>query len=331
MDAPLQAHRPARAVDGPVQRLRRVGRNTWSDAAGGRDRLDPLRRLRGAGGLAGRARPARRVRVRARRPGCRCCAGSALVGSALAIMVALQRMPLADDRRRQLHLAGADHHPVVPVLGEVVGLAALGGGGGGAARRAGGGAARDRGVPAGGPFSPSVALCWAVAARADPQDGRRPSARHDLLWSAVGRAGRAHPAAAGRRGVAEPLALGLALVPGDGSLHRPLPAGLAYRHAPASLLAPFSYLQLIWSTVLGWLVFAAWPDGLDLRRRGHHRRAAGFTWPAASARAVPRLRRGGHEDAAARRRGAAAGTETPLRGIGLFVLATFCFSGSTRW
>ena len=36
---------------------------------------------------------------------------------------------------------------------------------------------------------------------------------------------------------------------------------LAYRHAAASLLAPFGYLQLIWSTALGWLVFAAWPDG----------------------------------------------------------------------
>lgn len=35
---------------------------------------------------------------------------------------------------------------------------------------------------------------------------------------------------------------------------------LGYRHAPASLLAPFSYLQLVWSTLLGMLVFAAWPS-----------------------------------------------------------------------
>jgi drug/metabolite transporter (DMT)-like permease len=34
---------------------------------------------------------------------------------------------------------------------------------------------------------------------------------------------------------------------------------LGYRLAPASLLAPFSYLQLIWSTLLGWLVFGAHP------------------------------------------------------------------------
>ncbi len=35
---------------------------------------------------------------------------------------------------------------------------------------------------------------------------------------------------------------------------------LAYRHANASLLAPFSYMQLLWSTGLGWAVFGAWPD-----------------------------------------------------------------------
>jgi drug/metabolite transporter (DMT)-like permease len=34
---------------------------------------------------------------------------------------------------------------------------------------------------------------------------------------------------------------------------------LGYRQAPASLLAPFSYLQLIWSTALGYLVFAGRP------------------------------------------------------------------------
>ncbi|MCB4822882.1 DMT family transporter [Roseicella aerolata] len=36
---------------------------------------------------------------------------------------------------------------------------------------------------------------------------------------------------------------------------------LAYRQAAASLLAPFSYVQLIFSTTLGWLIFAAVPDG----------------------------------------------------------------------
>jgi drug/metabolite transporter (DMT)-like permease len=35
---------------------------------------------------------------------------------------------------------------------------------------------------------------------------------------------------------------------------------MAFRHAPASLLAPFSYLQLLWATFSGWLVFASLPD-----------------------------------------------------------------------
>jgi drug/metabolite transporter (DMT)-like permease len=35
---------------------------------------------------------------------------------------------------------------------------------------------------------------------------------------------------------------------------------LAYRYAGASLLAPFSYIQLLWATGLGWLIFDALPD-----------------------------------------------------------------------
>lgn len=35
---------------------------------------------------------------------------------------------------------------------------------------------------------------------------------------------------------------------------------LAYRHADASLLAPFSYIQLLWATLFGLFVFAVLPD-----------------------------------------------------------------------
>jgi drug/metabolite transporter (DMT)-like permease len=35
----------------------------------------------------------------------------------------------------------------------------------------------------------------------------------------------------------------------------------AFRHAPASTLSSMLYLQLAWATLLGWLVFAHWPDG----------------------------------------------------------------------
>jgi drug/metabolite transporter (DMT)-like permease len=35
---------------------------------------------------------------------------------------------------------------------------------------------------------------------------------------------------------------------------------LAFQFAPASLLAPVNYLQLIWAALLGWLVFGNTPD-----------------------------------------------------------------------
>jgi drug/metabolite transporter (DMT)-like permease len=39
---------------------------------------------------------------------------------------------------------------------------------------------------------------------------------------------------------------------------------LAHRLAPASVLAPFSYTQLIWATLAGWLVFDTLPDAWTL-------------------------------------------------------------------
>ena len=38
----------------------------------------------------------------------------------------------------------------------------------------------------------------------------------------------------------------------------------AYRHAPASLLAPITYSQLLWAGLLGWIVFGHVPDRITL-------------------------------------------------------------------
>lgn len=38
----------------------------------------------------------------------------------------------------------------------------------------------------------------------------------------------------------------------------------AYRHAPASLLAPMNYLQLLWAGLLGWIAFNHVPDKLSI-------------------------------------------------------------------
>jgi drug/metabolite transporter (DMT)-like permease len=37
---------------------------------------------------------------------------------------------------------------------------------------------------------------------------------------------------------------------------------LAFRHAPASALTPFTYVQLVWAMLLGWLVYSDFPDAL---------------------------------------------------------------------
>jgi drug/metabolite transporter (DMT)-like permease len=39
---------------------------------------------------------------------------------------------------------------------------------------------------------------------------------------------------------------------------------LAFAQAPASLLAPFSYTQMIWAVLSGVIVFGDTPDGLTL-------------------------------------------------------------------
>jgi drug/metabolite transporter (DMT)-like permease len=43
---------------------------------------------------------------------------------------------------------------------------------------------------------------------------------------------------------------------------------LAYRHGNASLIAPFSYVQLIWAGSLGYLVFGSIPDAWTITGAG---------------------------------------------------------------
>jgi drug/metabolite transporter (DMT)-like permease len=56
---------------------------------------------------------------------------------------------------------------------------------------------------------------------------------------------------------------GMALMGLCGALGHWLVIG-AHRRAPASVLAPFIYTQLIWMLLLGWLIFDQWPDGWTL-------------------------------------------------------------------
>jgi len=38
----------------------------------------------------------------------------------------------------------------------------------------------------------------------------------------------------------------------------------AYRQAPAAMLAPVNYVHMLWAGLLGWLIFADWPDAISL-------------------------------------------------------------------
>ena len=39
---------------------------------------------------------------------------------------------------------------------------------------------------------------------------------------------------------------------------------LAFQRAPASALTPFTYMQLVWATLVGWLAFGNFPDAWTL-------------------------------------------------------------------
>ncbi len=47
---------------------------------------------------------------------------------------------------------------------------------------------------------------------------------------------------------------------------------LAFQRAPASALTPFTYVHLVFATLIGWLAFGDLPGRADVRRHGAHRR-----------------------------------------------------------
>ncbi|MBU6485816.1 MAG: DMT family transporter [Betaproteobacteria bacterium] len=43
---------------------------------------------------------------------------------------------------------------------------------------------------------------------------------------------------------------------------------LAFQHGPASALTPFTYMQLVWATLMGWVVYGYFPDGMTIAGMG---------------------------------------------------------------
>jgi drug/metabolite transporter (DMT)-like permease len=199
-------------------------------------------------------------RVRVRQPGLQVARGLLLAVSALLFVFAIQILPLAEATAvgfiSPLLITGLS----VVLLGEVV--------------RASRWAAIVVGLlgvlvivrPGTEAFQPAALLvvgsssAWAVAVVLTRRMAGHDPTATTLLWSAVVGLlamtvvlpfGWVWPSAADWvLGVA----LGLVASAGQYLMVQ------AYRFAPASLLAPFSYSSLLWSAALGWLLFGGLPD-----------------------------------------------------------------------
>jgi drug/metabolite transporter (DMT)-like permease len=190
--------------------------------------------------------------------------GLGLVGSALAFVFALRYLPMADATAIGFVSPLMISLLSVPMLGEVVGAKrwaaiVIGLIGVLLVVRPGEGA-----LQIGAVLVLLSSLAWAVASVLTRRIAGVEDAGTTLLWSAVSGLlvlslllplvfewPRSYE-------LAICSLLGVVASAGQGLMV------LAYRHAAASLLAPFSYTQLIWSTALGYLVFGALPDAWTL-------------------------------------------------------------------
>ena len=202
--------------------------------------------------------------LRTRRPGQQVLRGMAILLSALFFLEGLQFLPLADAAAINFVSPLLITLLAMPVLGERIGLArwiALLVGLSGALLAAQPGSAAFQPAAA---FPLLSALAWAFAMVLTRRFAATERAPATLFWTA-----------------ASGLVVLTLLLPLDTRWPTPrelvlcvmiglVASGaqwlvvLAYRLAPASWLAPFSYLQLIWSTTYGYLVFGAVPSAATI-------------------------------------------------------------------
>ncbi len=202
----------------------------------------------------------RHVSLRSRRPGLQLLRGIGGLGSALGFILSLHYLPIADATAINFVTPLMVTVLAVPVLGEVVSgrgwLAVLTG---------------FAGVlivvrPGIGGLHPAVLLVllsasfWCMSLLLTRRLVGVDPSTVTLLWTAV--TGFvlllcALPFFAQPLSVSQALACaGVGVIASAGQWL----ALLAYRHARATVLAPLSYGQLIWSSALGYLVFGAVPD-----------------------------------------------------------------------
>lgn len=212
-----------------------------------------------AAGLVRRSRAGMRMR----NPWLQVVRGLGLVGSAVFFMLSLRSLPLAEAATISFVSPVLITILSVPLLGEVVGL-----------RRWAAVAVGLLGVlvvvrPGTAAFQPAAlfglasSLAWAVAVIITRKmSGANAAAM--LLWSAL--TGLAVltlmlPFVFVRPTLWE---LGFGMLLGVVASTGQYLMVYAYRYAGASMLAPFSYAQLIWAVIAGYVVFHALPDGWTL-------------------------------------------------------------------
>ena len=204
------------------------------------------------------------VAVRTRRPKLQALRGFGIVSSSLLFIMGLAHLPMAEAAAVSFASPLFITLLAVPLLGEVVGL-----------RGWAGVLIGFLGVlivvrPGTGSFHPAAGLVllsslgWAVSMIATRRMGLTERATATVLWTAA--TGLVVltvllPFSHGPISLAQfALAVVLGLIASAGQWL----AVLAYRHAAASVLAPLSYGQLIWSSSFGFVVFKTVPDGWTL-------------------------------------------------------------------
>ena len=202
-----------------------------------------------------------RPRLRVRAPAVQAMRGLGVLGSGIFFVFGLRQMAMADAAAINFTSPLMITLLAVPVLGEVVGLRrwlALAAGLVGVLIIIRPGLASFH---AGAGLVLMSSLAWAVGSVLTRRLAATDHPATTLLWSAVTGLlvlSLMLPAVA----VAPPWRLlGLTVLMGLVASSAQYLLVLAYRHAGASVLAPFSYVQLLWSTALGYLVFAGLPDG----------------------------------------------------------------------
>lgn len=109
-------------------------------------------------------------------------------------------------------------------------------------------------------YAVASASCWAMALVITRRMAGSERPAVTLLWSAGSGLLLLTLLLPWQAVLPSPAQLGLALVLGVLASSGQWLVVLAFRHAPASLLAPYSYAQLLSATFYGWLIFHAWPD-----------------------------------------------------------------------